>query len=208
MNISVIGASAGVGFEVVKRALERGHNVTCISRGPIRIPGGPGFLKIQGDVLLENNLTKAIKSADAVIVTLGNGQNISKTTLFSDFARLAVKVTKNYNPQIPFIILTGFGAGESLEYYPFFLRMGFKLILGNVYGDKTKMEKIFTNSDIPWTIVRPGLLTNRSLTESYQVNTSLKTGLNINFISRADVADFMVKEAENQAHAKEFIYFG
>jgi putative NADH-flavin reductase len=32
MNITVIGASAGIGLETVKRALERNHNVTTLSR--------------------------------------------------------------------------------------------------------------------------------------------------------------------------------
>jgi hypothetical protein len=59
------------------------------------------------------------------------------------------------------------------------------------------METIITQSKIKWEIVRPGILKNKSLTEKYKVETQLYKGIKIGSINRADVADFMVKQAEN-----------
>ena len=59
------------------------------------------------------------------------------------------------------------------------------------------METIITQSKIKWEIVRPGLLKNKSLTEKYKVETQLYKGIKIGSTNRADVADFMVKQAEN-----------
>lgn len=48
-----------------------------------------------------------------------------------------------------------------------------------------------------WVIVRPGRLTDGPLTEEYRVENRLFKGVNIGSISRADVADYLVRQAEN-----------
>ena len=66
------------------------------------------------------------------------------------------------------------------------------------------MEEIIEKSDLNWTIVRPGLLKDKPLTEKYKVETQLFKGVKIGSINRSDVADFMVKEAENQQYIKQY----
>jgi hypothetical protein len=127
------------------------------------------------------------------------------TTLYSDFARLLAEVQQETNTQIPFIVLTGFGAGESGQYNGFIMKLFFKFLLKDVYADKTKMEEIITNSNIKWEIVRPGLLKDNPLTEKYRVETTLFKGINIGGINRADVADFLVKQAENPTGLNKYV---
>lgn len=197
MNITIIGASAGVGLETVKRALERNHKVTTLSRSDISLPTNANLITIKGSATNKDDLKKAIEKADAVIVALGTGKNMKATTLYSDFAKLLLEVQTKTNSQIPFIILTGFGAGDSGVYNSFLMKWFFKLFLKDVYAYKTKMEEIITNSKMKWEIVRPGLLKDKPLTERYRVETTLFNGMNIGSINRADVADFLVKQAEN-----------
>ncbi|HRI01289.1 MAG TPA: NAD(P)H-binding protein [Saprospiraceae bacterium] len=197
MNIAIIGASAGVGLETVKRALDRNHKVTTLSRSEINLPQNANLTSLKGSATNKADLKKSIENADAVIVTLGKGKSMKATTLFSDFAKLLVEVQQETGAQIPFIILTGFGAGESGKYNTFLMKLFFKFLLKDVYADKTKMEEIIAASKIKWVIARPGLLKNKSLTEKYRVETNLFNGINIGEISRADVADFLVKQAEN-----------
>ena len=59
------------------------------------------------------------------------------------------------------------------------------------------MEEMITKSSLKWEIVRPGVLTDKPLTEKYRIETKLDKGIGIGNISRADVADFLVKQAEN-----------
>ena len=66
--------------------------------------------------------------------------------------------------------------------------------------DATEMESILQKSGLDWTIVRPPRLTNRPLTGKYRVREGHLPGFGFT-ISRADVADFMIKTAEN----REFI---
>jgi hypothetical protein len=119
------------------------------------------------------------------------------TTLYSDFAKLLVNVQRETNTQTPFIVLTGFGAGESTSYNSLLMKIIFKLLLKDVYADKTKMEEIIAHSTMKWIIVRPGLLKDKHLTENYRVETTLFKSMNIGAINRSDVADFLIKQAEN-----------
>jgi putative NADH-flavin reductase len=198
MNITIIGASAGVGFEAVKIALQRKHTVTTLSRSEINLPSQINLTTLKGSATNKIDLKKSIENADAVIVALGTGKRIKKTTLYSDFAKLLVEVQKEMPTRIPFIILTGFGAGESGKFINgFIMKMVFKFLLKNIYDDKTKMEEIISQSNMKWVIVRPGLLKDKPLSEKYRVENKLFQGLSIGNINRADVADFLVKQAEN-----------
>lgn len=205
MNITIIGASAGIGLETVKRALQRNHTVTTLSRSAINLPHDANLTTLKGSATNKADLQKAIENADAVIVTLGTGKSMKPTTLYSDFGKLLVEIQQETNHQIPFIILTGFGAGESSAYLPFLAKIFFKLLLKDVYADKTVMEEIITKSTLKWEIVRPGFLTNKPLTEQYRAETKLYKGINIRSINRSDVADFLVKQAENPTELNHYV---
>jgi len=205
MNITIIGASAGIGIETVKRGLDRNHSITTLSRSNIEIEEKKSLNVILGDATNKADLLSSIQNADAIIVTLGTSKNMNATTLFSDFAQLMVEIHKENKIDIPFIFVTGFGAGESKNYVPWLVKMFLKYFLKDVYADKTKMEEIITNSDLNWTVVRPGRLFDKELTEKYRIENKLFKGINVGGINRADVADFLIKQAEEQTELKKYI---
>ena len=205
MNITIIGASAGIGLETVKRGLDRNHSITTLSRSGIEIEEKKSLKEILGDATNKVDLLSSIQNADAIIVTLGTSKNMNATTLFSDFAQLMVEIHKENKIDIPFIFVTGFGAGESKNYVPWLVKMFLKYFLKDVYADKTKMEEIITNSDLNWTVVRPGRLFDKELTEKYRIENKLFKGINVGGINRADVADFLIKQAEKQTELKKYI---
>jgi len=205
MNLTIIGASAGIGLETVKRGLDRNHSITTLSRSEIQIEEKKSFNTKLGDATNKADLVNSIQNADALIVTLGTGKNMKPTTLFSDFAKLIVEIHKEHKLHIPIIFVTGFGAGESGNYVSWLVKMFLKYFLKDVYADKTKMEEIITNSDLNWTVVRPGRLLDKKLTEKYRIENKLFKGINIGGINRADVADFLIKQAEKQTELKKYI---
>jgi putative NADH-flavin reductase len=205
MNITIIGASAGIGLETVKRGLDRNHSITTLSRSGIEIGEKKSLKVILGDATNKADLLSSIQNADAIIVTLGTSKNMNATTLFSDFAQLMVEIHKENKIDIPFIFVTGFGAGESKNYVPWLVKMFLKYFLKDVYADKTKMEEFITNSDLNWTVVRPGRLFDKKLTEKYRIENKLFKGINVGGINRADVADFLIKQAEKQTELKKYI---
>jgi len=205
MNITVIGASAGIGLETVKRGLNRNHSITTLSRSKVEIEGKKSLNRILGDATHKADLLNSIQNADALIVTLGTGKNMKATTLFSDFAKLIVAIHRENKIDIPFIFVTGFGAGESKNYVSWLVKIFLKYFLKDVYADKTKMEEIITSSDMNWTVVRPGRLLDKALTENYRIENKLFKGINIGGINRADVADFLIKQVEKQTELRKYI---
>jgi putative NADH-flavin reductase len=158
-----------------------------------------------GDATNRADLVKSIENADAIIVTLGTSKNMKATTLFSDFATLFVEIHREKKIEVPFLFVTGFGAGESKNYVPWLVKMFLKYLLKDVYADKTKMEEIITNSDLKWTVVRPGRLLDKELTEKYRIENTLFKRINISGINRADVADFLIKQAEKQSELRKYV---
>jgi hypothetical protein len=74
----------------------------------------------------------------------------------------------------------------------------FPLLLKRVYDDKDVQEWIIRSLGLDWTIVRPGLLTNRPATGRYRVLTASKDW-RFGAISRTDVADFLVRQVNDRA---------
>lgn len=205
MNITIIGASSGIGLETVKRGLNRNHSITTLSRSKVEIKDRKSLTMILGDATNKADLIQSIPNADALIITLGTRQSMKATTLFSDFAKLIVEIDRESKIDIPVIVVTGFGAGESKNYASWPVKMFLNLFLKDVYADKTKMEEIITNSDLNWTIVRPGRLLDKELTEKYHIENKLFKGIKIGEISRADLADFLIKQAEKQTELKKYV---
>jgi len=205
MKITIIGASAGIGLETVKRGLNRNHSITTLSRSEIEIEEKKSVKMILGDATNKADLSNAIQNADALIITLGTGKNMKATVLFSDFAKLIVEIHEENKIDIPFIFVTGFGTGESKNYVSWLVRLFLKYFLKDVYADKAKMEEIITNSTMNWTVVRPGRLLDKELTEKYRIENKLFKGINIGGINRADVADFLIKQAEKQTELKKYV---
>lgn len=205
MNITVIGASAGIGLETVKRGLIRKHSITTLSRSEILLDNNKSLHVILGDATHKADLLKSIQNADALIVTLGTRKNKDATSLFSDFARLIVEIHQENKIKIPFIFVTGFGAGDSKNYVSWIVKLFLKYLLKDVYADKTNMEEIITSTDMNWTVVRPGRLLDKGLTAAYRIENKLFKGINIGGINRADVADFLIKQAEQQTELKKYV---
>jgi hypothetical protein len=96
--------------------------------------------------------------------------------------------------------VTGLGAGNSSGHAGFLYdTLAFPLLLKRVYDDKDVQESIIIRtSGLDWTIVRPGLLTNSPATGHYRVPTA-PTDWRFGTISRADVADFIVRQIDDRA---------
>ena len=79
-----------------------------------------------------------------------------------------------------------------------------KTILRKHYADLALMEDLLRDSGLDWTIVRPPRLTDKPLTGTYRTayGQNLRRGL---FISRADVADLMLRVLKQPETIKQAI---
>ena len=96
------------------------------------------------------------------------------------------------------ICVTGFGAGDSRGSGGFLYNVALHLVLGRIYDDKDVQERIVRRSKLDWVIVRPVILTSGPKTNAYRALVDPRDWT-CGFISRADVADFLVKQIDNGA---------
>lgn len=194
--VLVIGASSGIGYEAVKAALSAGHDVRAFSRSAKNISiSDPKLVKLNGDARSGADVAAAMQGVDAVIQSLGV-KTLTElafgTTIFSEATRVLVEQMQRTGVR-RLIMVTGIGAGNSRGrtnvVYDYML---FPLFLQRIYSDKDIAEDIVQKSSLDWTIVRPGLLTNAPAKKRYKVLNDMKDW-RAGSISRADVADFMVK---------------
>jgi putative NADH-flavin reductase len=71
-------------------------------------------------------------------------------------------------------------------------------------ADASAMERIFANTDLEWTMVRPPQLTDKPYTGKYRVREGHLPTFGLK-ISRADVADLMIKLAENHSSIRKVV---
>ena len=202
-KVLVIGASRGIGLETVGIALRAGHSVRALARSAASISiQNVNLDKVSGNALDSGTIRKAPQDTHVVIQTLGVDISpraiFERTTLFSQSTRILVDAMKAAGVK-RLIAVTGLGAGDSRGHGGFFYdAIAFPLLLKRVYDVKDVQEWIIRSSGLDWTIVRPGLLTNGPATGNYRVLTQQKDW-RFGVVSRADVADFLVRQIDDHA---------
>ena len=204
MNITIIGAGAGVGLLSVAQALENGHRVTAMSTNTSAIPNHLALTKINGSATSIGDVKKAVRGADAVLVTIGTKKK-KGTTLFSDMAKTVIMAMNESHNKCPVLVVSGFGVGESIKYTGFIMKMIIRTFLKDQYADKALMEKLFEESNLNWEMVQPGMLSNSKITKDYQIFPVAKIGMKIGKISRADLAHYLIRESQNPQHIKRYV---
>jgi putative NADH-flavin reductase len=122
---------------------------------------------------------------------------LKSTRFFSKATRVLVTAMEETDVK-RLICVTGFGAGDSRGHGGFVYNLAFHLLLGRVYDDKDVQEWIIRRSKLDWVVVRPVILTDGPKTNAYRALVDPRDW-SCGFISRADVADFLVKQIDNDA---------
>ena len=200
MKLVVFGSTGGVGQQVVKQALEQEHIVTAFGRNPAKLNIQHPHLKFfQGDVMNPSAVEEAVQDQDAVVCTLGSGQKLTGTVR-SEGTRHIIQAMKQSNIQ-RFICQTTMGVGDSwgsLNFYWKYIMFG--LILRNVFADHERQEQEVQQSGLDWTIVRPGAFIEGGYTGQYRHGFSGTDKTSKLKISRADIADFILKQLGNDSY--------
>src|SRR5919108_2384040 len=74
MRLTIFGATGGTGTQLVRQALDGGHEVTAVVRDPARltVPKQAGLRVVRADVMDPDAIVPAVEGADAVLSALGN----------------------------------------------------------------------------------------------------------------------------------------
>lgn len=222
MNLLIFGATGSVGVQLVAQALQQGHQVSAFSRQPQRLlalnpalrlatrgdsvagkdstPAPVAKLRlIAGDVLNAAEVEQAMSGHDVVLCTLGAGRAgrvRSQGTRHIVAAMQAAGVRR-------LICQTTLGVGDSWGNLNFFWKhVMFGGLLRPAFADHVSQEACVKQSGLDWIMVRPGAFTGGPKTGRYRHGfagddrgTALK-------ISRADVADFMLRQLADDRYLR------
>jgi putative NADH-flavin reductase len=120
MRIAIVGASRGIGAELLKAATEEGHEVTALVRDPAKSNTSIPRLKvITGDILDPSSVAAAITGQEAICVCVGIPPTRKPVDVFSRGTQnILDAIDKGSNQKL--ILITGIGAGDSRGHGGFF----------------------------------------------------------------------------------------
>jgi putative NADH-flavin reductase len=208
MKVVIFGASGGTGRELVRQALEKGHQVTAFVRDPARCPERERVRMVQGDVLDASDVAVAIAGQDAVLSALGS-RTLGKSDLLARASANILNGMRAHGVR-RLIVLGAAGAlRSSLKYQGEGRKLFFWLIshtmLKEPLADSAAQQKLIEASDVDYTIVLPPRLLDTPASGKYRV---LPDGLPRGSfqIARADVAGFMLKQLQDHSFVRATPY--
>lgn len=201
MKVLVFGASGGTGQELVKQALAQGHVVTAFVRDPSRLEITHACLTMAtGDVVDSARVEQAVRGQDAVMSALGSGRSLKRhPALVEGIQNMIQAMMQEGVRRLVYLSVLGVGASRrQLGWLDRYVMV--PLVLRRVVADHALHEGLITRSSLDWVIVRPPRLTNGAHTGRYRSGEGIQDGWMGASISRADVADFMLRQLSDATY--------
>ena len=199
LRVLIIGATGGTGRELVRQALEQGHQVTALVRKPKKMKfEHPNLRVVKGNVHDYDSVESAMRGQSAVVCALGTKRFFYPNRVASNGTANILRAMKSCG--VPRLVCeSSLGVGNSVGrlglLYTFFV---VPMILPFIFYDKVRQEKLIEESDADWVIVRPAVLTNSPARGKYRHGRNVGNYLWTNRIARGDVADFMLKQLTDE----------
>ena len=202
MRILIFGATGGTGRYVVSQGLEQGRHVTAFCRNQAMLAAKhPNLTIVEGGLSDHHAITHALNGVNAVISVLGNTTRKAlfkpNNVISQNLPNIISAMQQGKVERLLFV--TSFGVNGKI-FWPEKLLL--RTLFRNLFADLPVQEKLIKDSGLDWTIVRPARLTNGPKTGE------CRSGENIyihpfSSISRADVADFLLKEAVSPEYQRK-----
>jgi len=203
MKLTIFGATGKTGRHVVEQALDTGFEVTAFVRDPGKLDLRHDRLRVvQGDVADAAKVREAVRGQDAVISALGQTKTSAKDVLTVAARHLVPAMREEGARRL--VTLVGAGVPDERDTGSLgrtLMRGLMKLVARHVLEDAEHHAEIVRASDLEWTLVRPPRLTDGPKQGEYRTGYLQLGGTNT--ISRADLADFMLKLAADGRYVRE-----
>lgn len=194
MRVLVCGATGRTGHELVRVALERGHEVTALVRDARSDLAQSDRLRIAyGDVLVRGTLPPAVDGADAVLWAVGSRSAKEPDVQGPGMANLAATMHTAGVRRIVALSFSGVGDRRGV---PWWRRLFGGSARAAMADDLRHMEVTLRQSGLDWTIVRAAKLLDGPARGGCRVGPGFSlpgsTG-----VARADVAEVMLDQLES-----------
>jgi putative NADH-flavin reductase len=198
-KIIVFGATGGTGLQVVQQALSAGYKATVVVRNPDAFTISHKNLEvIKGDVLQPGTFENSFNCKDAIISCLGS-KAMRQTVIYSKGISNIINAMRKAG--INRVVCISAGAAvippKSSFLIKFVVKNTLQRIFRYMYADMLLMEKILSESNLNWTVIRAPRLTNGPLTGKYRIAPEDLLAIQSK-LSRADLADCIIKHLTDQ----------
>lgn len=200
-RVLVLGATGGIGRQVLAQSVQCGHQVTALVRSPDKLSVFAQHVAVvQGDPLDASSLARSASDQDAVISALGP-PGAGPTTVHAAGARSLVSALAGSRCR-RVVLVSAAVLFEDAGALAALLRA---TLLRHIAADTGTAERIVAASTLDWTFVRPPRLTNGPLTGRWQATPDrLPRGWS-STISRADVAACLLRELQHTEHVRRVV---
>ena len=207
MKLTVLGATGGIGSQLVTQALGAGHDVTAVVRERSRLAvDHPALRVVTADPTDAWALVPFVTGRDAVLSGLGpRGRKLVGIASAGTAAALQAMAAADVRRVIVVSAapLAPIPDGES----PVLRYLGtpmIRVVLRDAYADLAVMEAALRDSGAEWTSVRPPRLTDKPLTGHCRrvIGGAVPRGMSI---SRADVAHAMLAMVDDPSSVRQAV---
>lgn len=197
MKLAIFGATGRVGSEILKRALEDGHQVTALQRSP-KLDKHPNLETVFGNVREGKDIERTIAGADAVFSALGT----DKTTTLTDALPFIIESMKRHGIKRIITIGTSGILNSRLEEGNLRYQGGdSNRKMTFAAEEHEKAYRLLEKSDLEWTIVCPTYLPDGEAKGGYRVEKDFlpEGGKEI---STGDTGEFAYQQLEDSAFVR------
>lgn len=201
MNVIIFGSTGTIGKQLIEQSLEKGYHVTAFCRDQEKLVefNHERLTMLEGDVRNLSDVNNSIVNQDIVIITLGSGKD-RKSNVRSEGTKNIIKAMQKNNVK-RLLCQSTLGTFESNQNLNFFWKyVMFGWFLKGIFLDHELQEKYVQESNLDWTIVRPAAFTDGKKTGKYKHGFGPSEKALTLKISRADVADFILKQIKNDQY--------
>jgi putative NADH-flavin reductase len=197
MKVSIFGASGATGLLLTERCLTANFEVTALLRSPQNFPLREQVNVVEGNAFDPVAVRSTVEGADVVLSALG-ARSLRKEDVLERAVPLIVAAMRQTG--VRRIIALGSAGAEdtSLDKQPGWRRWFVQKIVYNTFlkwpvASQRAQLAALSASGLDWTMVMPPMLLNTPGRGSFRVDGEAlpRHGSRI---SRADVADFMMKQ--------------
>jgi putative NADH-flavin reductase len=204
LKIVVFGASGNTGKQLVEQALAAGYEVVAYARNPSKLNVSHEHLTVINGELSDAALIEtAVKGTDAVLSALGPRGGSKNKPLTQGMRNIIAAMN---NQGVRRLIMTSTLSAKDSKDKPDFRTKAMvnlvKTTMHAAYEDIVSVAETVRASDLEWTIVRLAILNNKPKSGKVKVGY-VGSGEVGTQISRADIADFMLKQIEDTKYLRE-----
>ncbi len=202
MKLTILGASGRIGRRVLEQATAAGHDVTVLVRDPTSVSVDPSRVKVVVGTIQDGSaLERAIVGADAVVSTIGPDGNTADQVEKLRFGMRRTIAAMHAHGVRRIVNLSGAGITAPGERKPLLDKLATRLVRllsRHVVAAKQAEYDELAQTDLEWIAVRPALVTDGPHSGRYVAGPGeLRPGARI---SRADIGQLMLAEAEQPTH--------